>query len=373
MNKIMLNGLIILISLVAGTVIFDRIAMNLQDFHAGDIGLGIATSSHQNEFEGLPINQTHGDMDQIVSTIKMLKDQKREIVLLLGNSQLHSINYYKNGDHLAVYYLNEMAVSFGSNLRFVQLSSPNINFQEMLIYYLTLRQKNCLPDWITIGATYRSFQLSSVRESFLSHLNEIDLANQSLDNESFLSFVTLLPPKQETNKTEDRSMQEKLESSLEQLMEDNWEAYRYRGNVRSRIKIIPGIFYQKYFARTTFYDGSDAAEKANTSYFIQTMDLAARDSVKVLVYQPPHPDSDDPFQYDRSKYDLCFERIQTVCTQLQGAYYRSFEDAVPLEFWGLNNRGRLDVFHFKDAGHQMLAEKIFHSFQELKNPSGAVQ
>src|SRR5690606_27008132 len=113
-------------------------------------------------FGDVKVNQTHGEIEEVIKTIAQFKAENKQVVLLMGNSQLHAINYFKPGDHLAVYYLNEMAVQTGDKVRFVQLSSPNFNFQEMLIYYLVLKARGALPDWLVIGASYRSFHLSSV-------------------------------------------------------------------------------------------------------------------------------------------------------------------------------------------------------------------
>ena len=59
-----------------------------------------------------------------------------QIVVLIGNSQLHTINEYKDNDKTAPYFLHEMLIPKGIFL--LTISYPNINLQEIteLVKYL---------------------------------------------------------------------------------------------------------------------------------------------------------------------------------------------------------------------------------------------
>lgn len=366
------QSILYFVSICTGIFLFDRVANSLKDFRAGDIGLGIATTTHENFFSEQPINQTHGGVDQILETIKYFKDQGKEVVLLLGNSQLHSINYYQEGDFLTVYYLNERAVVEGSNLRFVQLSSPNVNFQELLIYYLVLSNQEIRPDWIFIGATFRGFQLSSVREKFIDELSVVDLSKFELSQDIKVNLTSITKNTINDSLPERLSLQKRTEDFIVSKMEDFWEPYRYRGNVRSQLKIIPGLIYQKYYSKKTFFESNEVTEAINMNYLKQLTYLANNDSVRVLLYQPPHPFvSSEVFQYDKVDYKNCYNNIQDLCKELPFAYFASFENVVPLEYWGKNNRGRLDIFHFRVEGHKLLAENLFNHLIKLKTANHA--
>ena len=53
-----------------------------------------------------------------------------QIVVLIGNSQLHTINEYKDDDKTAPYFLHEMLIPKGIFL--LTISYPNINFRRLL-------------------------------------------------------------------------------------------------------------------------------------------------------------------------------------------------------------------------------------------------
>lgn len=54
-------------------------------------------------------------------------------ILWLGNSQLHYINQYVPGDHLAPYWLRQDARFSGTRIEPLGVSLPNANFQEYLV------------------------------------------------------------------------------------------------------------------------------------------------------------------------------------------------------------------------------------------------
>ena len=91
--------------------------------------------------------------------------------------------------------------------------------------------------------------------------------------------------------------------------------------------------------------------------------LCKNDGVKVLIYQPPHPRSDGPFQYDLDAYRQCYATIKELSNEGEGIYFMDFESTVDLGDWGLDGAGRLDVFHFKNQGHVALSRAIFDFIQ----------
>ena len=355
------------LSISLGVGLYTFVAYKLKDFQAGDVGLGIATTSHELSWEGLQINQAGGNSELVLPAFKKFRIEGNKVVLLTGNSQLHAINYYHPGDQLAIYYLNELAREQSTLERYVQLSSPNINFLELLIYYLSLRQQDCKPDWVVVGATYRCFQFSSIRSTFAENLSKIDLDAQGLDEGIVKIYKEELNhAKKKATSGAFKTDQEKIEASITELTEDRWEAYRYIGNVRSGIKILPGMAYRNFFTNKNFYQGSEVVEQLNMFFLKELIRLCREDDVKVLIYQPPHPESGESFQYNQTKYDKCYEDIKTFASESEGIYFRDFENVVDLELWGQDGAGRLDVFHFKDPAHKELAKAIFDFFQSVQ-------
>ena len=266
-----------------GILAYNFVAIKLRDFQAGDLGLGIATTAHEMLWSTFPINQTHGNYDLIVPTIKEFRKEERKVVLLAGNSQLHAINYYQQGDNLAVYHLNDLAKDQEAGFRFVQLSSPNINFGEMLIYYLSLRQRDLKPDWMVIGATYRCFQLTSFRQSFVSNLAEIDWTDQQVDSPIKKYYLEeLVLAKGNSASSDPKTDQEKIENGITNFLTTHWEEYQYRGNVRSGIRIVPGVVYRNVVSRKNYYAGSKAVQDLNMQFLRELLRLCKSDGVRVF-------------------------------------------------------------------------------------------
>lgn len=358
--------LILAIMMCVGTFLFTAFALNLVDYKPGDLGLGVATSSHTESFDGLQINQTEGGYDKVLPVIR--KFNKNKWCLLVGNSQLHAINYFTNSDHLAVYHMNHFMFEASVNTRAIQLSSPNINFQELLLYYLTLKNLGHKPEWLIIGCTYRTFQLTSLRDNFQEQLKDLDFNEFELRAEvkKYYAEQHVAISVNKNRPAETGTLQEKIETGITSQLEQNWEAYRYRGNVRSKLKVLPGIAFRSLFEKHSFYQGSQTTENLNMTFLQQIIDLAEKDGVKVLLYQPPHPQSSEPFQYDKKKYEACFRRISKIADEKDHVFFESYETIVPLSLWGMNSSGRLDIFHFKGEGHLILAENIVQ-FLSLHN------
>jgi len=360
--------LVLSVLIIAGVLLFSGYAVNLKDYQVGDLGLGVATSAHKDDFEGMQINQIGGGLEEVIPAIETSDKAPLGWSLLMGNSQLHSINYYEDGDHLAIFHLNSLLRSGDVGMRMVQLSSPNINFQELLLYYLTLKDHGLKPDWIIIGCTYRAFQLTSLREDFQKQLDSLDLNEFEL-NDAVKTYYTDQHKVISANRnhpTETGTLQEKIENGITSQLEKHWEAYRYRGNVRSKLKVLPGMAFRSLFEKHSFYQGSQTTENLNMLFLEQLIDLCEKDGIKVLLYQPPHPQSSEPFQYNRRSYNACFRKLARIAEEKEHVFFESFETVVPLKLWGMNNSGRLDIFHFKEEGHRILAENIFQ-FLTLHN------
>ncbi len=53
--------------------------------------------------------------------------------------------------------------------------------------------------------------------------------------------------------------------------------------------------------------------------------------------------------------------IQKRKTQ-KNVHFLDLENIIPEKYWGLTNRGRKDVFHFTDEGHQRLGMNMCDHF-----------
>ena len=356
--------LVLLISMFIGILVFNFTALSLKEFKAGDIGLGIATTSHDAFLDTLQISQSHGNTDQIAQAYQQFQSDRNGIALWIGNSQLHAINFYQPNDHLAVEYANLKSISRNGQIRYLQLSSPNINYKEKLIYYLKARVSNLKINWLIIAATFRGFHFLSVRESFLNHLRNIELDSLTLNDTISKDLASQIDLNSEAQP--DETPQDVAENKMVWTIEKIWPAYDYRGNVRSKLRILPGFWFQKFSTKNNFYDGADFSLKQNLLYLDELLGQCASDGVNVLIYKSPHPQSNEKFQYNQTQYKNTFKQIAHLAAKYQNVHFIDLESIVPLNYWGKSNRGWLDIFHFKDEGHQILGSHIDSYFKSIE-------
>lgn len=354
----------LLAALLIGVASYHWIGLSLKNFKAGDVGLGVMTTSHDAFWEQQQISQSHGDMDKVLPTLKKFKAQNHPTVLITGNSQLHSINEYQEGNQLAVYYANLEAQKNQDKLRYVQLSSPNINLHELLVYYLNCIQHQNIPAYLAIGVPYRSFHLAGLREAFAQALQTIDLTSLDLpeDIQSYYQDYQQAEETVEAITPTSQTPQDQLESYLVEELEENWQAYRYRGNVRSKLRILPGHWYQQLFVEKYELKGTDFTINQNIQFLKALFAIANQHGTQILVYQPPHPEKESKMDYDHKDYLQFFAQLEKTCAEFDGVKFERLDKIVPVEYWGMNNRGWLDIFHFKNEGHQILGKALHQNF-----------
>ncbi|MBX2916329.1 MAG: hypothetical protein KF856_13745 [Cyclobacteriaceae bacterium] len=348
-----------------GVIGYNILAMQSKSYQPGDLGMGVATTSHIEYWHDRQINEIEGGCLDILPVIYSAKQENKKLVLLIGNSQLHAINYYNHDDHLTIYYLNKLASNAPKPTQFIQLSSPNINYQEVLLYYLTLRSKNALPQGLVIGCPYRTFHLFSLRKDFLKQLENLSLDSISLSKEVMDYFKTMQSTIKTVSKSAatDNSLQVKTENWITTFMEESWQAYRYRENLRAIMKVFPGIAYRFIFKTNVYYAGTEAIESLNMNFLNQLIELCIQDHVELFIYQPPQPKI-NVFPYDKTDYTNRFKHIEAQSHRSNLIHFRALENIVPNEFWGNDNAGRLDIFHFKDEGHRILADSLYKYVKE---------
>ena len=369
MGKNKWHFVFLMVSIGVGIGSYNYIGMNLKGYKAGDLGLGIATTTHEAIWNKLQVSQSMGNHHEILDASKVFQKEYRNIALLIGNSQLHAINQYKNGDHLAVYYANKTAESRGLNIRYLQLSSPNINLFELLIYYMELLEEGIKPKWVVVGVPYRSYQLSGFRPQFLDNLAKLELEKFGLSPEALEFYTEALQKREISSPTVQKYPQDIIEDKMIAFLEDRWEPYQYRGNVRSKIQILPGAIYQEYFVDGLLLTGSKYIIEENITYLEELFRLAVKNNTKVLVYSPPDPLTNSKQDYVKGERELFFSNMETRCKKYDHVYFEDFGNVIPDEMFGLNNHGWLDIFHFQDKGHIILGKKINEFFLEhqIKN------
>jgi len=308
--------------------------------------------------------------------------------LWLGASQLHVIQYPREGDQLAVIYANRLAEKRNASLAYVQATHPNANLYDLLGFYTIFRQAEALPEWLIVSFIYDDLREHDAHDAVLSELNELTAADFSPPDSGFKNLMRLRKwlldnesnrwPIQKNSMT--HTPQALLENTLVGFLERHWPAYAYRGRL---LAVINSVF-RKQLQEVTFLlsdlktIGTGLMGKPRLRPETRTQRvpkipeylkewnwlalealarLAREDGVKILVYKAPHRPGEAVFYHDREAYDAFAARLSRFC-QEQGLYYQDFERLVPEQYWGTMAGQLHDPFHFRAEAHQMLADAV---------------
>ena len=134
------GGLLLLAPLILGAaaaaVIVLTVFANLTA--DADFALGRDTSAIFGRVNDYPINSRHGeDLDEVVAGWR--ERGERPVVLWFGNSQLHGINQYEEGQVNAPLILHRRADAQGLDV--LTFSPPSANLVEHYLLFETLRQR----------------------------------------------------------------------------------------------------------------------------------------------------------------------------------------------------------------------------------------
>lgn len=367
--------IIILIGLLSGLFSFVFAALQLANFNPSEFGLGRNTFTKiaykgNSVISGLP-----DTLDSVIRHFHKLRKTKREIALWLGASQLHAINLLTEGDKLAVEYANTEADNKGANLTYLQASTPNASFHDILIMYQLFRQEGIFPDWLIIATVYDDLREKGMQVSLLKQLKKVSDETIELGGKGIKNILDewLLLKREADNPSLGRP-QEILEKWLVSNLENTLPGYKYRGRLAAQTSIFIQTFLlnlrTEFVSRTGFRKTRTPEIPKhliirNSEALESLIKLAQHDRCKVLIYKQPHRPSEKQFYHNREKYDAYFADLSKKCRELKNVYYLDLETIVPTQYWGVTNSGKPDVFHFRDEGHRLLGKSIDEHIAEL--------
>lgn len=367
------------ISIISGVVcafiIFHLLSLNLKGAQKPeDFALGKYTTSHlgyYGEEKNLISTIGYKDFDELVSTAVIMKSNGKQIILHMGASQTHSINQYKDGDALAVYYLNNHIKNRKDNNYFVvQISQPNLSLHEMLAMYLSFTDRaGFSPDVLLTALTYDDLK-EGVRQEVMD--NYVNFSKTKLLNEKGILNLIKEKAKAEASKSNSsnenisgagkssktKSGQEVLEEYLVSELEDVWPPYEDRSNMLARIEfelmnLNVGI-RQKIATNIRVADVTSHERAFNEEALYSLLNIATSKDVKVLLYSSPIGPTGNYFAFDRVKYEDFYNDVR-IKVKVLGIPLIDLEKIVPDKYWGFVKKDKPDPFHFKDYGHKLLA------------------
>ncbi len=293
----------------------------------------------------------------------------KSIVLILGNSQSHSINQLKVGDNTFVGVLSDSLQK--KSIEIIGSSVPNGNLEEFYLIYKLWQSK------IKLNALVVPIFLDDTREEGIQKAFFNDIKTFTIqDSNSVAKSINKELKTFEKNENVDvlalsQTYQEKTETSLNKFLDQQFSPWHLRANVRG------GFFNNLYKLRNTVF-GIDARTKRGIIKEAYHKNMEALKAliadcnihhIPILIYIPPIR-NDFEIPYFRNEYDDFKKEINTICEK-NGASFINIENSVSNKYWGFKGtrtfwgEADIDFMHFQYAGHLLVAKQLQPQIEKL--------
>ena len=369
-------GFCLIAAVAIGVLGFNLLGSRAAQFDPTMPGLGRDTTALGSSlFEGRVVSGYPSNAPVVAETARLFRQQGHQVALWLGASQVHAINDYASGDELAVVYANRAAAERGASVRYVQISDPNANLNEMLSAYLQLRQLGVRPDWIIVPLVYDDLREPSIRPGYLETLAPSLDALRSEGGPGIENLITerdRMSGEMPQRAPVDRSAvsgtpQEQLEDYLVAHLEGTWEAYRNRNKVSALIEVEGRAAFMRVLMsgdRPFRIDVPADMAQWNGRALDSIIQMARVDGYRVLMYLQPYRPGEELFHYDRQAYEAFAAATASRCAR-DGVTLVDLSNLVPAELYGLTSDGQPDVFHFRDGGHRLLGGAVDRQLESV--------
>lgn len=371
-----------LVSVVAGLVIGVlalQIAASGERQQFDELALGALTTSMFPAIDGDPI---HGQYVDTIAPVLAGFERRgmKDVVLWLGNSQLHAINQAGPEAKPASAKLHRNLAPRGFEL--LTFSQPNANLQEHYLVFEYLRQR--LPIRVLLlPVVFDDLRETGIRDKLTAALEDAAvreaLATTGVGRR--LLEANSEVAKQDVHDTDlggvRDTFQEHSESMLNGWLERNSSLWAARPELRGR------IFNGLYQLRNRAFGISAQTKRriipgryaSNMEALDALLGRARANGIVVLMYIVPLR-SDVATPYKESEYAK-FKAEVEARAGASGVAFANLETLVPGEYWGQmqDQAGRgagFDFMHFKEAGHVLLGEALERELLGLPELEGTL-
>jgi len=333
-----------------------------------NLALGVYTKEYFGKVGKYPIQILGFRNNDLI--IKGCADRKKENqILILGNSQTHSINQFKKGD---VTFTKILADSLeAESIDVISSSVPNGTLEDFYLLYLGWRGK------LKLNALILPVFLDDTREEGIQKIFYKELGAFQI-NDSGAVALKVNAQLKALNQSEKndfaalkQTFQELTENNLNAYLDKNFAPWHLRPNIRGE------FFNNLYKIRNTAF-GIDAKTKRGIIKNVYTRNIKAleallencqKDNVPVLVYIPPIR-NDFEVPYYQGEYLIFKKEIESLCVKYH-ADFKNLENAVPNQYWGLKGTRTLkglvdlDFMHFQYNGHIIMANTLKPEIEKI--------
>jgi len=300
-----------------------------------------------------------------------------ELVLWLGNSQLHTINQMKESDELSSAILHRALKKQGKHL--LTFSQPNASLQEHYLLFEYLLQKLSV-NFLILPVVFDDLRETGIRGDLIKILEDkavVDSLRKSSTGTVLVEDQNDKDAAGNDMEALDQTTQEGVEKLLNSYLERIWGIWKYRPEFRGHL--MGGL----YLLRNWIFGITPSSVRKmipgryrlNMQAMNEILHSANEQGIKVLLYIVPLRD-DVKIPYDLNQYDKFKSEVELSSTSNGGVRYVNFEKIVPTDLWGskasttIGGGEELDFMHFKGGGHRILAEKLFSKLELLWSEEG---
>lgn len=293
------------------------------------------------------------------------------VILWLGNSQIHAINKFSNGEETATPELHRRFFELGHY--FLTFSQANASLQEHYLFFAYLLDHFPIKKLI-LPLVFDDMREEGIRKELsdaLNHPNTIQLLTTSKIGTDLINAGTYKSATNYNLHNPEGTLQGHIEDILNTNLESVWLLWAERPKLRAR------IFNYLYQIRNTILGiNSSSIRKIipgrydkNIKSLNAILDLASRYQVQVMLYIAPLR-NDVKTPYNLNEYNS-FKSNVLLIAQKHKVALLNFEGLIPSELWGsrpsnyYTDNLDLDFMHFQEGGHRLLADEIFRELIEL--------
>tara|TARA_Y100000591_G_scaffold331268_1_gene364636 strand:+ start:3300 stop:4388 length:1089 start_codon:yes stop_codon:yes gene_type:complete len=292
---------------------------------------------------------------------------EKEVILLLGNSQYHAINQMREGDIV----LSEILFNrFGiQNYEFLTISMANASLQEQYLIF------NHLSKTISIKFLVLPIFMDDTRENIIRHeVKEYLKLKPTYDKTNFLNHKISeerLDDQVSDFTGLDKTIQKNVEQSITQYLNNHFYLWFSRPKLRAE------LFGNLHLIRNTIFNISASTKRKvikgpyedNFTALELILESCNLKDIENLIYIPPIR-KDVELPYYKKEYNK-FQSDVISLTNKYNTNFKSFENAIPAEFWGVKDATSLsegveiDFMHFQFKGHEILSDSLYKTINDI--------
>jgi hypothetical protein len=329
----------------------------------------------QEEWKGVPF--TAPTINAIVAVADRQRQAKLSAeppcrpttILWLGNSQLHFINQFQRGEHVAPFWLRK-SVDCPDTFVPLGISLPNASLQEHYILAEYFWQRFPIRT-VILQLCFDDLREDGLREEFAELLTPQDRKTFQRNEVGSDILARADANWKGQNRNEENSglegfVQKSIEDKLNTKLGDFFSLWKDRANLRNLL--LTDLYYTRNallgIKPTSVRKMIPPRYHRNMQAYAAMLQEAERLRIRVVAYIAPIR-QDYSLPYDRSQYEAWKEQIAAMTTA-RGGVSLNLERIIPNELWGSYHAEDIDFMHFRGKGHELLAQALLPQVAHLE-------